>query len=90
MSRHQYPRIGAQRSYPLRNGKRQKGPPCIVCGAESWCKVFLETSHMRGDDEVVHACVGHKDDANALWAAFEQRQKARADVAVGVAARSER
>ena len=48
-----------------------------MCGAESWCKVFLETSHMRGDDEVVHACVGHKDDAATLWAAFEQRQKAR-------------
>lgn len=89
MSRRQYPRVGAQRSYPLRNGKRQNGPPCIVCGAESWCKVFLETSHMRGDDEVVHACVGHKDDANALWAAFEQRQKARADVAVGIVAKGD-
>lgn len=60
-----------------------------MCGAESWCKVFLETSHMRGDDEVVHACVGHKDDANALWAAFEQRQKARADVAVGIVAKGD-
>ena len=77
MSRHQYPRIGAQRGYGIQNGKPRKGPPCIVCGAESCCKVDIEISYMRGDDEVVHACQAHKDDAAALWAAFEQRQKAR-------------
>ena len=61
----------------MQKGKRSKGPPCIVCGTESCCKVDIETSYMRGDDEVVHACQAHKDDAGALWLAFQQRQKAR-------------
>jgi hypothetical protein len=70
----------------MQNGKRRKGPPCIVCGGESCCRVDIETSHMRGDDEVVHACSAHKDDANALWEAFNQR---RARVAAQIVAKGE-
>lgn len=67
MSKSKYPRIG-------RVEKREKNTRATCkCGALGICKVHIQISYMRGDDEVLWACNDHKRDAAFLLTPPEEK-----------------
>ena len=56
-----YPRISGTRRGPNkdRDGEKNYGKPCVVCGAGTCGEKWVQFSYMRGEDETVRVCAEH-------------------------------
>ena len=56
-----YPRIKGQRRRPDkdRDGDKNYGKPCVVCGVGTVGEKFVQFSYMRGEDDVIRVCAEH-------------------------------
>lgn len=64
-----YPLISGSNRKPNKDkdGRKNYGKPCVVCGAGTCGEKWVEVSYMRGDDETVRVCADHwKTDENTI------------------------
>ena len=61
MAKH-YPVIGR-----VENKPKSRGVFCKACGEPATCKVHIEVSWFRGEDEVYWSCDNHKNDVKAFF-----------------------
>jgi len=56
-----YPLISGSRRQPNadRDGGKEYGKPCIVCGIGTIGEKFVQISWFRGEDETVRVCADH-------------------------------
>ncbi len=56
-----YPRIGgiARKPKAHKDGLKNYGKPCVICGIGTAGEKFIQVSYMRGDDETVRVCAKH-------------------------------
>lgn len=56
-----YPRIDGYRRKPnaKREGTKNYGKPCVVCGTGTVGEKWVQFNYMRGDDECVRVCSKH-------------------------------
>ena len=57
----EYPRIQGHRRKPdpTRDGGKNYGKPCVVCGKGTCGEKWVQWSYMRGEDETVRVCAEH-------------------------------
>lgn len=63
-----YPRIYGYRRKPdkEKDGGKNYGKPCVICSKGTRGEKWLQTSYMRGDDEVVRVCADHWKECDEL------------------------
>ena len=56
-----YPCIDGHRRKPdaERDGEKNYGKPCVVCGKGTCGEKWVQVSWMRGDDELIRVCHEH-------------------------------
>ena len=56
-----YPLIDGSRRRPdaKRDGTKNYGKPCVVCGTGTCGEKWVQVSWMRGDDELIKVCAEH-------------------------------
>lgn len=56
-----YPKLGETRRKPNkdRDGGKNYGKPCLICGVGTVGEKFVQVSWFRGEDETVRLCAEH-------------------------------
>ena len=56
-----YPRIRDDRRKPDpdKDGSKNYGKPCVVCGTSTCGEKWVQYNFMRGDDELIRVCAEH-------------------------------
>ncbi len=56
-----YPRIVGHRRKPHadRDGGKNYGKPCVICGIGTCGEKWVQVSYMRGEDETARVCAEH-------------------------------
>jgi hypothetical protein len=56
-----YPRIEGHRRKPNpeRDGSKNYGKPCVICGTGTCGEKWVQFTYMRGEDETVRVCSEH-------------------------------
>ena len=56
-----YPNINGYRRKPVkeRDGTKNYGKPCVMCGTGTCGEKWVQVSFMRGEDETVRVCFDH-------------------------------
>jgi len=56
-----YPLVNGHRRQPDkdRDGGKNYGKPCVVCGVGTCGEKWVQVSYMRGDDGTVRVCAKH-------------------------------
>ena len=56
-----YPRIEGHRRTPNKDkdGGKNYGKPCVVCGISTCGEKWVQFSYMRGEDDTVRVCAEH-------------------------------
>ena len=64
----EYPRVQGARRKPDENkdGSKNYGKPCVVCGVGTCGEKWIQFNYMRGDDETVRVCHDHWNSDNDL------------------------
>lgn len=63
-----YPLISGYRRKPNKDkdGGKNYGKPCVICGAGTCGELWVQYSYMRGEDETVRVCADHWKIGNDL------------------------
>jgi len=73
MSKKKYPLISGSRRRPDgdRDGKKNYGKPCVICGKGTRGEKWIQVSYFRGEDELAKVCAEHwKEPDNDIIAAW--------------------
>ena len=69
MSRKNYPLIEGSRRRPdkEKDGGKNYGKPCVICGKGTCGEKWVQVSYMRGEDELARVCAEHwKEDEEKI------------------------
>ena len=63
-----YPLISGNRRKPNKDkdGSKNYGKPCVICGVGTCGEKWLQLSWMRGEDETIRVCAEHWKTNEAL------------------------
>ena len=68
-----YPRIEGARKKPdrSRDGEKNYGKPCIVCGKSTLGQKYVQVDYMRGNDDCVRVCHEHWKNNEEILSAYK-------------------